>query len=214
VWINSLGIDDAGSQAGRIGSRARFAGETEQSRSAEVVKSRSIYLQNKAADNYGSNRERALLMKLNFVEPFSVEMQKSGMPPKVLFKFGGWHMYRGLNPLHSCELGNLAGEFAEAHGLKSVHILIVGVKGQQLHFAGIGRAAEPSGVDIIADKEAAFLKPLYENQLPGSWTLYDLRALRADFSNYGKIEPELERVIFGYDFAVLIPDPKASHALD
>jgi len=83
-----------------------------------------------------------------------------------------------------------------------------------LRFAGIGRPAEPSAVDITADKDAAFCKPLYENQFTGSWTLYDLRALRANFSNYGKIEPELERVIFGYDFAVLIPDPKASHPLD
>jgi len=180
----------------------------------DLLASREIYLKNKAADYYDSNRERAQLMKKNFVGPFAADMQKTGMPLKVLFKFGGWHMYRGLNPLHSSELGNLAGEFAEAHGLKSVHILIAGVKGQQLHFTGIGRPPEPTVVDITADKGAAFFKPLYENQVAGSWTLYDLRALRAGLSGYGNIDPQLECVIFGYDFAVLIPDPKASHPVE
>jgi hypothetical protein len=33
------------------------------------------------------------------------------------------------------------------------------------------------------------------------------------FGKLGKLDPELERLIFGYDFVVLIPDPKASHAL-
>jgi len=40
-----------------------------------------------------------------------------------------------------------------------------------------------------------------------------LRALRDGFSKYGKIDAELERVIFGYDFVVFIPDAKASHVI-
>jgi hypothetical protein len=179
-----------------------------------LLVSREIYLKNKAADYYNSNRQRALLMKKNFVGPFAAELQKGGAPPKVLFKFGAWHMYRGLNPMHSSELGNLAGEFAEAHGLKSVHILIAGVKGQQLHFVGIGRLPEPAPLDLTEDKGAAFCKPLFDNQLTGSWTLYDLRALRSDFSKYGEIDAGLERIIFGYDFVVLIPDPRASHPVE
>lgn len=177
--------------------------------------SREIYLKNKAADYYNSNRQRALLMKTNFVAPFGTESQQKSAPPKVLFKFGGLHMIRGINPLHPSELGNLAGEFAEAHGLKSVHILILGVKGEQLHFAGIGKPSQPGPVDLESkDSDFLFLKPLFDTQVAGSWTLYDLRALRTNFSKYGKIDPELERVIFGYDFVVLIPDPKASHDLE
>jgi hypothetical protein len=41
-----------------------------------------------------------------------------------------------------------------------------------------------------------------------------MRALRDKFSDYGKINPEFERIIFGYDFVVLVPDPKASHDVD
>jgi hypothetical protein len=35
--------------------------------------------------------------------------------------------------------------------------------------------------------------------------------LRERFSKYGKIDLELERVILGYDFVALIPDPNATH---
>src|SRR5262249_20972376 len=126
---------------------------------------------------------------------------------------GGLHMFRGMNPLHSSELGNLAGEFAEAHGLKSVHILIFGVKGQQARFAGIGRPPEPSSFDNTAEKDSdfPFLKPLFENQVAGSWTIYDLRALRTSFAKFGKLDPEFERIIFGYDFIALVPDATPSH---
>src|SRR6202795_1514066 len=104
--------------------------------------SREIYQKNMTGDYYKSNRQRALLMKKNFSEPFAASSQSDGVLPKVFFKFGAYHMFRGINPLHSSELGNLIGEAAEANQLKSVHILIVGVKGEQLHFVGIGKPAE------------------------------------------------------------------------
>jgi hypothetical protein len=178
-----------------------------------LLVSREIYQENMSGDYYKSNRQRALLMKKNFSEPFAAASQSNGVLPKVFFKFGAYHMFRGINPLHSSELGNLIGEAAEANQCKSVHILIAGAKGEQLHFVGIGKPPEPSPLDLAGDKESPvlFLKPLFDAQIENSWTLYDLRALRDGFSKYGKIDPELERVIFGYDFAVFIPDPKASH---
>ncbi len=177
--------------------------------------SREIYQKNMTGDYYKSNRQRALLMKKNFSEPFAASSQSNGVLPKVFFKFGAYHMYRGINPLHSSELGNLISEAAEANQLKSVHILIAGVKGEQLHFAGIGKPAEAAPLDLAGDKDSPFLffKPLFDTQVENSWTLYDLRALRDGFSKYGKIDSELERVIFGYDFVVFIPDPKASHVV-
>jgi len=180
-----------------------------------LLASREIYQKNMADDYYLSNRERALLMKKNFSEPFAASSQSNGVLPKVFFKFGAYHMFRGINPLHSSELGNLISEAAEANQFKSVHILIAGVKGEQLRFAGIGKPAEAGPLDLAGDKDSPFLffKPLFDAQLGNSWTLYDLRALRDGFSKYGKIDSELERVIFGYDFVVFIPDPKASHAI-
>jgi hypothetical protein len=180
-----------------------------------LLVSREIYQKNMADDYYLSNRQRALLMKKNFSEPFAASSQSNGVLPKVFFKFGAYHMFRGINPLHSSELGNLISEAAEANQFKSVHILIAGVKGEQLRFAGIGKPAEAGPLDLADNKDSPFLffKPLFDTQVENSWTLYDLRALRDGFSKYGKIDPELERVIFGYDFVVFIPDPKASHAI-
>jgi hypothetical protein len=177
--------------------------------------SREIYEKNMSGDYYKSNRQRALLMKKNFSEPFAASTQSNGVLPKVFFKFGAYHMFRGINPLHSSELGNLIGEAAEANQFKSVHILIAGVKGEQLHFVGIGKPAEAAPLDLAAEKDSPFLflKPLFDAQVENSWTLYDLRALRDGFSKYGKIDPELERVIFGYDFVVFVPDPKAAHVI-
>jgi len=177
--------------------------------------SREIYQKNMTGDYYKSNRQRALLMKKNFSGPFAASSQSNGVLPKVFFKFGAYHMFRGINPLHSSDIGDLISEAAEANQLKSVHILIAGVKGEQLHFAGIGKPAEAAPLDLAGDKDSPFLffKPLFDAQVENSWTLFDLRALRDGFSKYGKIDPELERVIFGYDFVVFIPDPKASHVL-
>jgi hypothetical protein len=177
--------------------------------------SREIYQKNMTGDYYQSNRQRALVMKKNFSEPFAASSQSNGVLPKVFFKFGAYHMFRGINPLHSSELGNLISEAAEANQFKSVHILIAGVKGQQLHFVGIGKPAEAAPLDLAGDKDSPFLffKPLFDALVENSWTLYDLRALRDGFSKYGKIDPELERVIFGYDFVVFIPDPKASQLI-
>src|SRR5271165_2721541 len=113
-----------------------------------ILVSREIYQKNMTGDYYNSNRQRALLMKKNFSEPFAASSQSNGVLPKVFFKFGAYHMFRGINPLHSSELGNLIGEAAEANQLKSVHILIVGVKGEQLHFVGIGKPAEAGALDL------------------------------------------------------------------
>jgi hypothetical protein len=180
-----------------------------------LLLSREIYQKNMSGDYYKSNRQRALLMKKNFSEPFAASSQSNGVLPKVFFKFGAYHMFRGINPLHSSELGNLVSEAAEANQFKSVHILIAGVKGEQLHFVGIGKPAEAAPLDLPGDKDSPFLffKPLFEALLENSWTLYDLRALRDGFSKYPKIDPELERVIFGYDFIVFIPDAKPSHLI-
>ena len=178
----------------------------------DLLVSREIYQKNMSGDYFSSNRQRALLMKKNFSEPFAAASKNDGVLPKVFFKFGAYHMFRGIHPLRSSEIGNLIGETAEAHQFKSVHILIVGVNGEQLHFAGIRRPPEAAPLDLAGDKDSPFLffKPLFDAQVENAWTLYDLRALRDSFSKYGKIDAELERVIFGYDFVVFIPDPKAS----
>ena len=110
----------------------------------------------------------------------------------------------------------MVAELAAWEGTKSVHIMILGVKGTQLAFAGIGKPGVEAPLDLKSDPRGDFnfLAPMFDNMLPGSWTMYDLRGLRPHFGAYGKLDTELERVIFGYDFLVLVPDPAASHGME
>jgi hypothetical protein len=47
----------------------------------------AIYQKNMNGSGYDSNRERALLMKTNFVNDYKQATQAEGAPPRVLFEF-------------------------------------------------------------------------------------------------------------------------------
>jgi hypothetical protein len=105
-------------------------------------------------------------------------------------------------------------ELADGQSIQSVHTLIVGVKGSQLRFAGIGRPPQPNPLNLAEDKDSDFLylKPMFSNMLAEGNTLFDLRGMRKNLKTMGPIDPEMERMIYGYDF-VLIPSPKPSQAI-
>src|SRR5580692_3367751 len=177
-----------------------------------LIKSRDIYQKNMNGSGYESNRERALLMKSNFVSDYKQATQADGAPPKVLFKFGAWHMYKGINPLRNNDMGNFVTEFADSQGTTSLHIAILGVKGSQLRFAGIGRPAQPADFNLAEDKDSdfLFLKPMFDNLENEGWTMFDLRGLRKGFRSLEPVDKEMERMIFGYDLLVLIPNATPS----
>jgi hypothetical protein len=180
-----------------------------------LIESRQIYQKNMNGQGAESNRQRALLMKHNFVADYRAA-SADGVPPKVLFKFGAFHMFKGINPLLNNDLGNYVAELADGQGTSSVRILILGVKGEQLRFAGIGRPAAAAPLDLAEDKDSDFLylKPMFENMQPEGFTVFDLRGLRAGFHSLGNVDREMERLILGYDFLVLVPHPAASHNLE
>ena len=49
---------------------------------------------------------------------------------------------------------------------------------------------------------------------PDGWTLYDLRPLRVHFSQTGIADAGYERLVFGYDFLLLVPRTTADPAID
>jgi hypothetical protein len=181
---------------------------------ATLLESREIYQGQLGGDAYASNRRRARLMKGTFLDDVSEAMKIEKVFPKVLIKVGAWHAYRGLNPLRSSELGNLIGEAAEGHKVEAVNLLVLGVKGAQLRAAGVGRVPTPQPLDLAGDKDSDYqvLEPFFA-ELGKEWKLFDLRTLRPQLGKLGPIDPELERVMFGFDFMVLIPDPKPSHPI-
>jgi hypothetical protein len=54
-----------------------------------------------------------------------------------------------------------------------------------------------------------FLAPLYAEAYRGGWTVFDLRPLRGKFASFGRVDRDLERLIFGYDILVLVPEVTA-----
>jgi hypothetical protein len=207
-----------GGQAALDGAKAALAKDATpaaQAMFAALLESRAIYQGQASATPWLSNRQRARLMKSTFTDRLGAAAVKEQQLPKVFLKLGAWHLYHGVNPLRSSEIGALVTEIAEGHKVSAVNLAVLGVKGQQLHPAGVGRPAAAGALDLAHDKDSDFrwLAPLFAAQVAKAWTLFDLRALRPSFGTYGKLDGELERLIFGYDFLVLIGDPRASHPL-
>src|SRR5579863_2832021 len=132
-------------------------------------------------------------MKHTFFSHLNEAARAEGRLPKVMVKLGAWHLYRGLNPLRSSELGNLIGEAAEAYDVEAVNMLVLGVKGQQLRPAGVARTPAPQSLDLVGDKDSdyALLAPVWATADHHACTLFDLRR-----SGWGKLgaDPELERM--------------------
>ena len=177
-----------------------------------LIESREIYQKNMTGAGAESNRQRALLMKENFVADYNQATRSDGKAPKTLFKFGAWHMYKGINPLHNNDMGNFVTELADGQQTRSVHILIIAVKGSQLRFAGIGRPYQPAELNLATDKDSdfLFLKPMFDNLQPDGWTMFDLRGMRKAFHSLEPVDKEMERLIFGYDLLVLVPNATPS----
>jgi hypothetical protein len=177
-----------------------------------LIKSRDIYQKNMNGSGYDSNRERALLMKSNFANDYKQATRAEGAPPKVLLKTGAWHMYKGINPLRNNDMGNFVAELADGQGTTSLHIMILGVKGSQLRFAGIGHPYQAGNFNLAEDKDSdfLFLKPMFDNLESPGWTMFDLRGLRKGFRSLDPVDKEMERLVFGYDLLVLIPNATPS----
>jgi hypothetical protein len=179
----------------------------------QLAITRQIYQESMNGQGAVSNRRRALLMKANFTRYYDAATRAEGKPPKVLFKFGDWHLYKGFNPLHNNDLGNFLVELADEHGQKTAHIIILGVEGPHLHFAGIGHPYQADSTKILDDPDYKFMKPMVDNLAPEGWTVFDLRGLRKNFRSLGPVDTATERLIFGYDVLVLIPQVTASQQI-
>jgi hypothetical protein len=164
-----------------------------------LIVSQQIYKDNMAAPR-NSNRERALLMKQTFMQDY--DRAAKGSRPKVLMKFGDWHLYKGFNPLQNNDIGNFVTELADGQGVKAVHIIILPVKGTRLRFAGIGRPYSPESFKMLDDTDYKFMQPFVDSAGSEGWTVFDLRKLRDEATS----DLSLQRLVLGYDLLVLIPE--------
>jgi fructose-specific phosphotransferase system component IIB len=178
------------------------------------LQSRDIYQKNVHGQNSQSNRERAQLMKEAFLLHYKGGLCSTSKPPKVLFKFGATHLYRGLNPLHNYDLGNFVSELADGHGAKSLHIMMVGVRGEAATAGVPAHQLVPEKFDLEkeSDPSIAFIKPFINMRVKDAWTIYDLRGLRGRGS-ISERDEELERLVFGYDLLVVVPEVTPARAI-
>ena len=71
-----------------------------------------------------NNTEREVEFKHHFRRQYGEALREGG-PPKVLFKFGTWHMYRGRSPGSAFTIGNHAHEVAIFGGKDAYGILVL-----------------------------------------------------------------------------------------
>jgi hypothetical protein len=164
----------------------------------ELVESHEIYLKNMQGSP-DSNSQRARLLKQNLRADLGTRDNQ-----RVLLKFGDWHLYKGFNPLHQRDLGNYVAELADGEGTTSLHICVLGAKGTHVGFAGYNRPAKLEPFVMSEDSDYHWIKPLMDRQVSNGWTLFDLRRLR--FQKLGTLDPDMERLIYGYDLMVVIPE--------
>jgi hypothetical protein len=169
---------------------------------AALVKTQHIYSSHESGYRYEANRERALLLKHNFILDYQQLSKTNGRPPRVLLKFGGNHLYKGFDETDLNDLGNFVTEFADGLGSTSLHIEVLGIRGENEVGLGPGKPDRA----VAKDANPAFMAPFYAQAYSGAWTVFDLRPLRSQFDDLGHVDRELERLIFGYDMLVLVPE--------
>lgn len=140
---------------------------------------------------YESGYEREENMKALFMHRYR-QAQAAGDPlPKVLLKLGHAHIIRGINWFNIFSLGNFVSGFAKSNDMNSF----------QLAMYSNNRSGDYAWIHEDED-----YKPLAEVSSTDKWTVIDFRPLRK-YAHAGRIEkmrPEMKRIIFAFDAALLI----------
>lgn len=150
---------------------------------------------------WASNARRAANMRRNFLrhwQPYA----GAKAPPKIFLKYGSNHMIRGLNETSTFDLGSLIPELADARGGRSFHLMVL--PGNDARAAVFDPARFRYAPNAPKDSYQKGLEWMIGEAWPDAFTLFDTHALRPlVYSNSAKVDPELLRVVFGYD-AVLV----------
>ncbi|MEO8461127.1 MAG: hypothetical protein ABI451_11415 [Dokdonella sp.] len=178
----------------------------------ELAASNTIYRLN-TDGSPDSNRVRAELFKEHFLAEYQT-LKKSNPAPRVLFKFGDNHAGKGFSPLHVRDIGNFVAELADGEKAKSLHIMVLGARGEHGTFGGYAKPTGKEAFAIVNYPEFEWLKPAVNALLAKALasegttlTLFDLRALR--FRGID-LPSEWKRIVYSYDLFILIPEITAA----
>jgi len=130
----------------------------------------------------------------------------ASFPVLALLKFGAYHIYRGLNPVHGSGIGNYVAEFAEGQDTQSLHICVMAVRGSEPIYPRAGQPAQLLPFNLKDDPGAHYLQPMLANMLGSDWTMFDLRPLRQALNGLRAASSELATLVFGIDILVMVPE--------
>lgn len=166
----------------------------------QLGKTKEIYDYNFNRQYYLNNEVRGQLMKSNFMRYYRAAAEETPLP-KVVFKLGAYHTYRGLTPTRIYDISNLVSELAIMNGQESLHIRVLGVSGQQA--VGFPFAPEP----IIEFDNTENFPPEIRDWLAGlddkKYAVLNLAPLRAKAREYSE---ELRDFMFAHDILILARD--------
>lgn len=164
----------------------------------DIEKSQQIYGLWAKGQQYQNNRTRSLLMKKQFMDYYNAAAN-NGALPRVVFKFGSTHMYRGVSYYDQLDLGNTMSELAEMNGHHSVHFHVSGLQGMEQ-----GPFGPPQPFDNT-NALNPFIKKAIESRASDtdSWIVIDMRLLRSTLT-HTQLQ-SLKDVVFGFDFWIYVP---------
>ena len=188
---------------------SRDGGTRVQSLFGMLTESRAIYQASQSGQG-DPNGRRARLMKRTLAAHLA---ENPGA--RVLLKFGAWHGYKSLNPLDQRDLGAYVAERAEGEGVAALHIIVLGARGTEAGYNGVGRPVAVHPFDVMGDEEPDWRRDVTlarsPDASPDAWMLVDLRKLRAD--GLASVPAEWRQLALGYDLAILAPTFTASSVL-
>lgn len=176
----------------------------------EMLASRTIY-RTGLAGNSDANRIRAVLLKQHFADHYEA-LARRKPDARVFLKFGSMHTGKGFDLLHQRNLGNYVAELADRQSVQSLHIAVYGVRGNAAVMAQYRGALTMNAYDLLSEKDANWIAPAAKLALPGSITIFDLRALR--FHKQLELPAEWQSEIYRDDLLVLLPETTPAELLE
>lgn len=157
----------------------------------QLLTSIRIYDGRQPLSGYESSYMREENMKELFMREYRKAQAAGEQMPKVLLKFGHYHIIRGLNWTDVFTLGNFVSEFSKSNNQKSFQMTMW--------------LNNPNGYSDWMQKDEDF-KSIAKVAPIDKWTIIDFRPLRG-YANAGRIQdlnPRIRQAIFGYDAALII----------
>ncbi|MEW5914981.1 MAG: hypothetical protein AB1762_01190 [Gemmatimonadota bacterium] len=152
---------------------------------------------------YESNLLRSAYLRENFLTALNAA-ERRGERPRVVFKFGGSHMMRGINYTHTLDIGTAAPVIAEARGERSFNVLIFGGAQSKTSRMNILKLQyEPTGNAELALDNVAWLRPALADS---GWVVFDMHAVRLAYlrRRTSPLTPVQDRFLHAYDAIVVL----------